>query len=110
VSAQTDSVKTLYCELVGTETLLGKVIVEIDMGEAKGFLSMNTSYIVDEKGKPKKFNSMVDAMNFMGDKGWELAQAYVASSSTGFIYHWLLKQTAVKGKDNQYYPVTKKWW
>jgi len=100
--------KEIYCEIVGTSTLLGKVIVEIDMGESKGFLSLNTSYLVDENGKAIKFNSMVDAMNYMGENGWEFAQAYVVSLSTSYVYHWLLTQTVEKGEDGEYYPVTKK--
>jgi hypothetical protein len=108
IFSQENETKTIYCELVGTSTLLGKVTVEIDIGESKGFLAVNTSYITDEKGKPKKFNSMVDAMNFMGDKGWDFAQAYVAGENGAYVYHWLLKQTIAKGKDGQYYPVTKK--
>jgi len=101
--------KTIYCELVGTSTLLGKVVVEIDMGENKGFLNLNTSYIVDEEtGKAIKFNSMVDAMNFMGENGWEFASAYVVYDNPTNVYHWLLTQKVEKGVDGNYYPVTKK--
>ena len=100
--------KRVYCELVGTSTLMGKVVVVIDMGENSGFWNLNTSYIVDEKGKPKKFNSMVDAMNYMGENGWNFEQAYVVGSTTYNTYHWLLSQKVVKGKDGNYYPETKK--
>jgi len=109
--AQKDSTKVIYCEIVGTSGLLSsKVTVEIDMGESKGFLGINNSYITDEKtGKLKKFNSMVDAMNFMGENGWDFAQAYVVSITGGSsVYHWLLKQTVVKSTDGKYYPATKK--
>lgn len=107
--AQEPEYRTIYSELVGYSNLLGtKVTVEIDMGKSKGILGLNTSFLVDEKGKPIKFNSMVDAMNYMGDKGWEFCQAYVVNSSNGGVYHWLLKQTIRKGDDGNYYPVTKK--
>jgi len=109
VFAQQPEVRTIYAELVGFSNLLGtKVTVDIDMGQSKGALGLNTSYIVDEKGKPKKFNSMVDAMNYMGDMGWEFCQAYVVTSATESVYHWLLKQNIQKGTDGNYYPVTKK--
>ncbi len=100
--------KQIFCELVGTSTLLGKVVVVIDMGENSGLWGMNASYIVDEKGKPKKFNSMVDAMNYMGENGWEFMQAYVVNNGSSNVYHWLLSQTVAKGEDDKYYPVTKK--
>jgi hypothetical protein len=105
--AQTDSTKTIYCELVGTQ-LFGKVTVVVDMGQKTGFLRMNVSYIVDENGKQKRFNSMVDAMNFMGDIGWDFAQAYVVSDGSTHVYHWLLTQRIRKGTDGNYYPATKK--
>jgi len=109
VFAQQPEVRTIYAELVGFSNLLGtKVTVEIDMGQSKGVLGLNTSFLVDDKGKPVKFNSMVDAMNYMGDKGWEFCQAYVVNSSDGGVYHWLLKQTIQKGSDGNYYPVTQK--
>lgn len=107
IFAQTDSTKIIYCELVGTR-IFGKTTVEIDMGQKTGFLNLNTSYIVDENGKPKRFNSMVDAMNFMGSIGWDFAQAYVVSDGSTHVYHWLLTQIIKKGADGNYYPATKK--
>jgi hypothetical protein len=105
---QEDSTKIIYCELVGSQ-FMGKVTVIIDMGESKGFLGLNSSYIIDEKtGNPRKFNSMVDAMNFMGEKKWDLIQAFAVSSSNGSVYHWILKQTILRGKDGNYYPASKK--
>jgi len=107
--SQETETKTIYAELVGMSTLLGKVVVEIDMGEAKGVLGLNSSYIIDETtGKSKKFNSMVDAMNYMGENGWTFEQAYVVSLSTSNVYHWLLSQNIEKGADGKFYPATKK--
>ena len=40
----------------------------------------------------KKFNSMVDAMNWMGSMGWEFVQAYVVTVGNQNVYHWLLKK------------------
>lgn len=86
-------VKFAYCELLGT-TLFGsltKVTVTIDYGNV--MQAFNDTRIKDESGKVKDFNSMVDALNYMGDKGWELAQAYAVSlGSMGQVYHFLLKR------------------
>lgn len=46
----------------------------------------------DQTGKLKLFNSMVDAMNYIGEDGWEFVQAYVVTGSNGSVYHWLLKK------------------
>jgi len=35
---------------------------------------------------------MIDAMNFMGAKGWEFVQAYVVTVGKQNVYHWLLKK------------------
>ncbi len=109
--SQNDSIsneKIVYCQLVGT-SFLGKVTVSIDMGEKTGFMRLNTSYLIDERtGKAMKFNSMVDALNFMGEQGWELAQAYALGEGGSYVYHYLLKQKVLKGDDGSYYPATKK--
>ena len=48
---------------------------------------------MDEKGKALKFNSMVDAMDFMGKNGWKFIHAYVVASSNQNVYHWLLEKS-----------------
>lgn len=80
----------LYAELVGTAKLFSdKVTISIDFGQ-------NTSYfedtrLRDDTGKIIVFNSMVDAMNWMGSQGWEFVQAYVVTIQNQNVYHWLLK-------------------
>ncbi len=83
--------KYTYCEIVGTGNLLGtKVTIELDFGQATKFLQ-DTRY-KGEDGKPIKFNSMVDAMNFMGKNGWEFCQAYAITTGQQNVYHFLLKK------------------
>lgn len=81
-----------YCEIVGTNnTLIGKnkISIELDFGNEQGTFINNQ--LVDENGKAIKFNSMVDAMNWMGESGWEFCQAYVVTLSNVNVYHWLLR-------------------
>ena len=81
----------IYCELLGRGKLLSsKVTVDIDFGQPVSFWVPDRRYR-DENGKPINFNSMVDAMNFMGSLGWEFVQAYVVTESNQNVYHWLLK-------------------
>ncbi len=51
---------------------------------------------MDENGNIRSFNSMVDAMNYMGSLGWEFEQAYVVTIGTGGtaqnVYHWLMSK------------------
>ena len=82
----------VYCQLVGTSNFLQtKVTVQIDFGQARKFFERNKR-LMDKNGKPIKFNSMVDAMNYMGRMGWEFTQAYVVTIGKQNVYHWLLKK------------------
>jgi hypothetical protein len=90
-----------YSEIVGTEKLLSKkVTVEIDFGQKTTLNFFGTTkglkYIDPATGKPVVFNSMVDAMNFMGKNGWEFIQAFAVTEGSGGlaqnVYHFLLKR------------------
>ena len=48
--------------------------------------------MVDENGQALEFNSMVDAMNYMGELGWKFVQAYVVTIGNSNVYHWLLQK------------------
>ena len=84
--------KFKYCELVGTQKFLSqKLTITLDFGEAKNIWKDNR--LKDEvTGKVQIFNSMVDALNYMGEDGWEFTQAYVVTIGQQNVYHWLLKK------------------
>jgi len=80
----------LYAELLGTSKLFSdKVTVSIDFGQNTSFFE--DTRLRDDTGKVIVFNSMVDAMNWMGSQGWEFVQAYVVTIGQQNVYHWLLK-------------------
>lgn len=90
--------KFVYCELVGIDTrklfsFKQNLNVLVDYGESDN--EFESGFIIDEKnGKAKTFSSMVEAMNFMGQNGWEFVQAYTISEPTGGqVYRWLLKRS-----------------
>lgn len=93
VNQESPNSKFTYCELVGTAKLLSnKVTVAIDFGQSRSFFT-DTRYKDPATGKPYVFNSMVDALNFMGREGWEFVQAYtIGDAQTGYVYHFLLKK------------------
>lgn len=90
-----DEAGKVYCELRGTGKFMSsKVIVTVDFGqETNIWTSSSKQYLVDERGKAKSFNSMVDAMNFMGRLGWNFEQAYIVTSGSQNVYHWLLSKS-----------------
>lgn len=87
-----ETTKRVYAELLGTGTnflnLNKNVKVSVDLGQ---FQSATKAYtLLDENGKDIKFNSMVAAMNYMGERGWKFIQAYVVTVSNQNVLHWLL--------------------
>lgn len=79
--------KFVYAEIVGEGRFLSnKVTVSIDYGQATSFFENNK--VKNEDGSNRKFNSMVDAMNYMGALGWEFQQAYVVTTGQQNVYHY----------------------
>lgn len=99
LNAQNSS-ETVYCDIVGTEILFSnKITVDIDFGQKSSFWTdYKEKRLVDEKGKPIKFNSMIDALNFMAKLGWEFQQAYVVTTNDQNVCHWLMKKTLKEGE------------
>lgn len=79
----------VYCELLGYQKLLSlKVNVQVDFGQNP----YTNNFLVDENGKAMTFNSMIDAMNYMGKLGWEFENAYAITHGSQNVYHWLLSK------------------
>jgi hypothetical protein len=97
VATATDSIKYTYIEIVGTAKFLSnKVTIQMDFGQATKFGADNR-YKDPATGKPFVFNSMIDALNFMGKDGWMFVQAYtVTEGSSGNVYHFLLRKETTK--------------
>lgn len=79
----------IYCEIVGTGNLTGTKLsmLQADLGQSLSFFKTATGKILtDESGEKLKFNSMVDALNYMSKRGWKFIQAYVSQN----VYHYLL--------------------
>lgn len=92
VASAEEPTQRVYAELLGTGTnflnLNKNVKVSVDLGQ---FQSATKAYtLLDENGKDIKFNSMVAAMNYMGERGWKFVQAYVVTVSNQNVLHWLL--------------------
>ena len=84
----------MFCELLGHGKIFStKVNVTVDFGqETSIWRKYMDHYLVDENGDKIKFNSMVDAMNYMGRLGWKFEQAYVVTTDMQNVYHWLLSK------------------
>jgi hypothetical protein len=85
-----------YAEVVATPRLLSnKVTIDIDYGEEKSIWKDNR--LKTEEGKLKKFNTTIDALNYMGKEGWQLVNAFPISTGTNSqVYHYVFKKSFAK--------------
>jgi hypothetical protein len=91
VFAQNDSTKIeQYCQLIATPRLFSnRVTIDIDFGEEKSFWA--DTRLRTFEGKLKKFNTIIDALNFMGKEGWVFINAYPVRNGSNEIYHYGFK-------------------
>lgn len=95
VSAQ----RRYYCEVKGIEKELSAGLkIIFDFGTKASYniwgdLSSQLKF-VDDKGEEIKFNSMVDAANYMVERGWKFQQAYSSVYSGNSIIHWIFFKDA----------------
>ncbi len=90
--------RKVFCQIVGQGNgFTPKVKISIDYGQEMKFGSDNR--LVDESGQVIKFNSMIDALNYMGSKGWDFEQAYAITMGNVNVYHYLLSKELSEGEE-----------
>lgn len=88
-----------YCKLVATGRLLSnKVTIDVDFGEERKLFSGDKRMRDEATGKLKKFNSITDALNYMGAQGWSLVNAFPATIGNSEIYHFYFKKLFSKAE------------
>jgi hypothetical protein len=97
-NAQTDSSHVeQYCQVIVTPRLLSnKVTIDIDYGEEKSY--WNDTRLKTDAGRLKKFNTVIDALNFMGRDGWVFINAYPVRMGETEIYHFAFKKPFPKSE------------
>jgi hypothetical protein len=97
-NAQTDTTKVeQYCQIIAKPRLLSnKVTIDIDYGDEKSFWRDNR--LKTDAGKLKKFNTIIDAMNYMGREGWIFINAYPVRMAETEIYHFAFKKQFSKSE------------
>lgn len=90
--AQTDTSHIeQYCQVIATPRLLSnKVTIDIDFGDEKKFWLDDR--LKNNEGKLKKFNTIIDALNYMGKDGWTFINAYPVRMGDTEIFHFAFKK------------------
>jgi hypothetical protein len=100
----------VFCEIVEVKSSKKSVKVTIDFGQKRAKNEKHQS-LVDEKGNNIKFNSKIDALNYMHSLGWEFLQAYTevggSDGDTHSQIHWLLYKD-VQSEENPFEGITTK--
>lgn len=96
--AQNDTTKIeQYCQVIATPRLLSnKVTIDIDFGEEKSFWA--DTRLRNYNGRLKKFNTIIDALNFMGKEGWIFINAYPVRLGEIEIYHFGFKKQFLRSE------------
>ena len=96
VFAQDDTTKIeQYCQIIATPRLFSnKVTIDIDFGEHKSIWVDSRLRTFD--GRLKKFNTIIDALNFMGKEGWIFINAYPVRIGTTEVYHYGFRKQFLK--------------
>jgi len=83
-----------YVELVGQTRFINltKIKVFVDYGQD---FSWRQQTIEDKSGERSSFNSMVDALNFMYDNGWEFVSNYHIDNDGSLTYHYILQRQEI---------------
>jgi hypothetical protein len=90
-----------YAEVVATPRLLSaKVTIDIDFGEERSIWKDNR--MKTDEGRLKKFNTTIDALNYMGKEGWKLVNAFpVFVGNNSQVYHYVFKKSFSKSEVSQ---------
>lgn len=91
-----DSIK-VYAQIIGTNNNVLKIgtklTIELDFGLSHHNLVYDgRDQLVDENGKKIKFNSLVDAMNYMSNLGWKLESTYTYIINRYPVVYWVISK------------------
>ena len=88
-----------YSEIIATPRLLSnRVTIEVNYGEEQSLWKDNR--LKSRGGKLKKFNLVIDALNFMGKEGWVFVNAFPVNIGTTQVYHYGFKKTFLRSEVN----------
>lgn len=101
VNAQECETQETYCMIVGTQKFMSsKCTFTIDYGQSTRYIDGATKMkLVDENGETIKFNSLMDACNYLASLDWVLVNAYAMNDNKqGSCYHYVFKKVIKKGE------------
>lgn len=82
-----------FIRIVGVEKGLfsSKLIVSVDFGDKVKYSKGKGSAVLKD-GKQMEFYSMVTALNFFYNNGWDFVDTYTLTVNKQSVYHFLLRR------------------
>jgi hypothetical protein len=85
-----------YCSLnIMPRLLSNKVNIDVDYGNPRKLFSFKDNRVKDDNGKAKKFNTAVEALNYMSSQGWKLINAMAVTEGGGTVYRYIMKREII---------------
>lgn len=79
-----------YCQLRALAKLSGRYVVSIDYGQQREPFSRNL--FRDAKGQAVEFDSVIDALNWLNEQGWEFVNAYVLVEDNDSVSYYIMRR------------------
>jgi hypothetical protein len=90
---QKPSIIEQYCSLnVMPRLLSNKVNIDVDYGNPRKLFSFKDNRVKDDDGKAKKFNTAIEALNYMSSQGWKLVNAMAITEGGNAVYRYIMKR------------------
>lgn len=86
----------VFCDLVSTKKFLGTTHnISINYGN-RDSLWLDQKIQTLTESELKKYNSIIDALNYMGNEGWKTISSYSTSYNSYIVEHYILKKEIKK--------------
>lgn len=82
-----------YCSLnVIPRLMSSKVNIDVDYGNPRKLFSFKDNRVKDDNGKAKKFNTAIEALNYLSAQGWKLVNAMAITEGGNAVYRYIMKR------------------
>lgn len=90
-----------FIKIMGYSKLTtGKMIIDFDYGQKDRLYDRHQAIVRDENKNIIKFESMINALNFMIRNGYDFVQAYSIQTGEQPMMHYLLRKRQPSGSSN----------
>jgi len=86
----------VFCDLVSTKKFLGtKESITINYGNRDSLWNTKEIYTLISN-ELKNYDSSIDALNYMGNEGWQTISSYSTSYNSYIVEHYILRKEITK--------------